>query len=90
MVEEQPVGHEVAGVQDDGRQHVDEERVWGQCGGDLGRERQKFSPKFLLMLRSNTHSLWHRLFFPRTVKFNCFATEVVTVPLIKIISPRHW
>lgn len=27
MVEEQPIGHEVAGVQDDGRQHVQEERV---------------------------------------------------------------
>lgn len=30
MVEEQPIGHEVAGVQDDGRQHVQEERVGGQ------------------------------------------------------------
>lgn len=27
VVEEQPIGHEVAGVQDDGRQHVQEERV---------------------------------------------------------------
>ena len=27
MVEEEPVGHEVAGVQDDRRQHVQEERV---------------------------------------------------------------
>ena len=51
MVEEQPVGHEVAGVQDDGRQHVDEECVGGQGGGDLGRERQKFSPKFLLTIQ---------------------------------------
>lgn len=30
MVEEQPIGHEVAGVQDDGRQHVQEKRVGGQ------------------------------------------------------------
>jgi len=30
MVEEQPIGHEVASVQDDGRQHVQEERVGGQ------------------------------------------------------------
>lgn len=30
MVEEQPIGHEVAGVQDDGRQHVQKERVGGQ------------------------------------------------------------
>lgn len=30
MIEEQPIGHEVAGVQDDGRQHVQEERVGRQ------------------------------------------------------------
>lgn len=30
MVEEQPIGHEVAGVQDDRRQHVQEERVGRQ------------------------------------------------------------
>lgn len=30
MVEEQPIGHEVAGVQDDGRQHVQKKGIGGQ------------------------------------------------------------
>lgn len=38
MVEEQPIGHEVAGVQDDGRQHVQEERV-GRQRGDVDAAR---------------------------------------------------
>ena len=36
VVEEEPVGHEVAGVQDDGRQHEQEERVRRQRRRHLG------------------------------------------------------
>ena len=39
MVEEETVRHEVARVQDDGRQHVQEKRVRSQGGGD-GLERE--------------------------------------------------
>ena len=43
MVEEQAVRHEVAGVQDDGRQHVDEEHIGGEGGhrGRLGVEQEE-------------------------------------------------
>lgn len=30
MIEEQPIGHEVAGIQDDGRQHVQKKGIGGQ------------------------------------------------------------
>lgn len=35
MVEEQPIGHEVASIQDDGGQHEQEEDVRSQRGGRL-------------------------------------------------------
>lgn len=40
MVEEEAVGHKVAGVEDDGGQHVEKECVWGErgdvyAGGDV-------------------------------------------------------
>jgi len=42
MVEEQPIGHEVAGVQDDGRQHVQEESVRSERRHvDAGRLEQE-------------------------------------------------
>lgn len=43
MVEEEAVWHEVAGVEDDGRQHVQEEDVGGEGrnGGSLRVEEQE-------------------------------------------------
>lgn len=39
VVEEQSIGHKVTGVQDNRRQHIEEECVRGQGGyGDIGAE----------------------------------------------------
>lgn len=48
MVEEQPIGHEVAGVQDDGRQHVQEERI--------GRQRRYVDAACLEQQQTNDHA----------------------------------
>ena len=37
VIEEETVGHEVTGVQNDGRQHEEKEEVRGQGGGSLAR-----------------------------------------------------
>jgi len=48
MVEEQPIGHEIAGVQDDGRQHVQEERV--------GRQRRDVDAARLEQQQADDHA----------------------------------
>lgn len=48
MVEEQPIGHEVAGVQDDRRQHVQEERV--------GRQRRHVDHARLEQQQADNHA----------------------------------
>lgn len=48
MVEEQPIGHEVAGVQDDRRQHVQEERV--------GRQRRYVDAARLEQQQADDHA----------------------------------
>ena len=43
VIKKQPVGHEISSVQDDGRQHVQEEDVGGQGGRRVigGQEEQE-------------------------------------------------
>ena len=44
MIKEQSVRHEVAGIQDDRRQHEEEEDVRGQCGGRVLRGEEQEEP----------------------------------------------
>ena len=46
VVEEQPVGHEVARVQDDRGQHEEEEGVRGEGGGHLVRRDDQQEPDY--------------------------------------------
>lgn len=64
MVEEEAVGHKVAGVEDDGGQHVEKECVWGErgdvyTGGDIEKQADHHPH------RDQQAGLWEHLAQPR-------------------------